>query len=106
ALYKLQSGRLQSGFPCLGSWVVYGLGSENQALPAYVVLADPIARLPTNGVQNWQAGYLPPLYQGTRLRSMGSPVLNLRPAVEQPAEIAGMERDLLARLDRIHQRER
>ena len=41
ALYKLQSGRLQSGFPCLGSWVVYGLGSENQSLPAYVVLGGP-----------------------------------------------------------------
>src|SRR5207302_4276412 len=106
ALYKLQSGRMQAGLPTLGSWVVYGLGSENQNLPAYVVLADPIARLPTNGVQNWHAGYLPPLYQGTRLRSIGSPVLNLRPEVEQPAEIASMERDLLARLDRIHQRER
>jgi hypothetical protein len=106
ALYKLQSGRLQSGFPCLGSWVVYGLGCENQNLPAYVVLADPIARLPTNGVQNWQAGFLPPLYQGTRLRSIGRPLLNLQPAVEQPPEIVQMERDLLARLDGIHRRER
>jgi hypothetical protein len=106
ALYKMQSGRMQSGLPCLGSWIVYGLGSENQNLPAYVVLADPIARLPTNGVQNWQAGFLPPIYQGTRLRSIGSPVLNLRPAVEEPPPIARMERDLLARLDRIHQRQR
>lgn len=106
ALYKMQSGRLQSGFPCLGSWVVYGLGSENQSLPAYVVLADPIARLPTNGVQNWQAGFLPPLYQGSRLRSIGSPVLNLRPEIEQPPEIVRMERDLLARLDGIHRKDR
>jgi hypothetical protein len=106
ALYKMQSGRLQSGFPCLGSWVVYGLGSENQNLPAYVVLADPFARLPTNGVQNWQAGFLPPLYQGSRIRSIGSPVLNLRPGVEQPPEIGRMERDLLARLDGIHRRQR
>jgi len=106
ALYKMQSGRLQSGFPCLGSWVVYGLGSENQSLPAYVVLADPIARLPTNGVQNWQAGFLPPLYQGTRLRSVGAPVFNLRPDVEDPPEVVRMERDLLSRLDDAHRRQR
>src|SRR5262245_47261601 len=104
-LYMMQSGRLQSGFPCLGSWVVYGLGSENQNLPAYAVLADPVARLPLNGVQNWQAGFLPPLYQGTRLRSIGSPLLNLRPEVEEPPEIVRMERDLLGRLDRIHQKQ-
>jgi hypothetical protein len=106
ALYKLQSGRLQSGFPCLGSWVVYGLGSENQNLPAYVVLADPVRRLPTNGAQNWQSGFLPPLYQGSRLRSIGSPVLNLRPEREEPPEIARLERDLLGRLDDIHRRQR
>jgi hypothetical protein len=106
ALYKLQSGRMQSGLPCLGSWVVYGLGSENQNLPAYVVLADPVARLPTNGVQNWQAGFLPPLYQGARLRSVGSPVLNLRPETEEPPEIVRMERDLLSRLDGMHRRQR
>ncbi len=106
ALYKIQSGRLQPGHPCMGSWVVYGLGSESQSLPAYVVLADPIARLPTNGVQNWQSGYLPPLYQGTRLRSIGSPALNLRPEVAQPTEIVRRERDFLSRLDHIHQRQR
>jgi len=106
ALYKMQSGRTQSGFPCLGSWVVYGLGSENQNLPAYVVLADPVARLPTNGVQNWQAGFLPPVHQGTRIRSTGSPLLNLRPAVQEPPDIIRMERDLLARLDGLHRRER
>jgi hypothetical protein len=106
ALYKMQSGRLQSGFPCLGSWVVYGLGSENQNLPAYVVLANPIARPPTNGAQNWQSGFLPPLYQGSRIRSIGSPVLNLQPAVAQPPELVRMERDLLARLDDLHRRER
>ena len=56
----------------MGAWVVYGLGSENQNLPAYVVLDDPLG-LPVNGVQNWQSGFLPPVYQGTRLRSVGSP---------------------------------
>lgn len=106
ALYKIQSGRMLPGLPTLGSWVTYGLGSENRNLPAYVVLDDPNARLPTNGVQNWQAGYLPPVYQGTRMRPTGSPILNLQPEREQPKEIVRLSRDLLERLDRIHQNRR
>jgi len=103
AIFKFQSGRIIQGLPTLGSWVVYGLGSENENLPAFVVLADPRG-LPINGVQNWQAGLLPPVYQGTRLRSTGSPLLNLTREVEQPPLVASFERDLLARLDRLHQR--
>jgi len=106
AIYKIQSGRLQPGLPTLGAWVSYGLGSENQNLPAYVVLDDPQARLPTNNVQNWQSGYLPPLYQGTRMRPVGSPVLNLEPEEAQPGEITDLSRDLLSRLARIHKKQR
>jgi len=106
ALFKIQSGRLLPGLPSLGAWVVYGLGSENQNLPAYIVLDDPQARLPVNTVQNWQPGYLPPLYQGTRMRPTGSPVLNLKPEEEQPTEIVRLSRNLLKTLDRIHQKER
>jgi hypothetical protein len=105
ALYLIQSGKMGPGRPTLGSWVVYGLGSENQNLPAYVVLDDPLG-LPVNGVENWQAGFLPPLFQGARFRSTGSPVLNLRPDVERPAAVVQAERDLLARLDRLHQSQR
>jgi hypothetical protein len=105
ALYLIQSGKMGPGRPALGSWVAYGLGTENQNLPAYVVLDDPKG-LPINGVENWQAGFLPPVYQGTRFRPTGSPVLNLKPPAERPAEVAAMERDLLGRLDRIHQRQR
>jgi hypothetical protein len=105
ALFKIHSGQLLPGLPALGSWVVYGLGSENQNLPAYVVLDDPLG-LPVNGVQSWQSGYLPPVYQGTRFRSTGAPVLNLQPDVPQPADVVRVQQDLLARLDRIHQRER
>jgi hypothetical protein len=105
ALFKIHSGQLLPGLPALGSWVVYGLGSENQNLPAYVVLDDPLG-LPVNGVQSWQSGYLPPVYQGTRFRSTGAPVLNLQPDVPQPAEVTRMQQDLLARLDRIHQQQR
>ncbi len=105
AIYLIQSGKMGPGRPTLGAWVTYGLGSENQNLPAYVVLDDPLG-LPINGVENWEAGFLPPLYQGTRFRSTGSPVLNLKPDVDRPAALVQMERDLLARLDRIHKQER
>jgi hypothetical protein len=105
AIYLIQTGRMGPGKPTLGSWVVYGLGSENQNLPAYVVLDDPLG-LPINGVENWHAGFLPPTFQGTRFRSTGSPVLNLRPDTAQPASVAATERELLARLDDLHRRQR
>jgi len=105
AVYLVQSGKMGPGRPVIGSWVVYGLGSENQNLPAYVVLDDPRG-LPVNGVDNWQAGFLPPTFQGTRFRSTGSPVLNLRPDVDRPADVVRAERDLVARLDRLHREER
>ncbi len=101
AVYLIQSGKMGPGRPTLGAWVVYGLGSESQNLPAYVVLDDPLG-LPVNGIENWQSGFLPPLYQGTRFRSTGSPILNLKPDVERPAEIVDLQRDLLTRLDRMH----
>jgi len=106
ALFRIQSGRLLPGLPSFGSWVVYGLGSESQSLPAYVVLDDPQTRLPTNGVQNWQTGYLPPVYQGTRMRPTGSPILNLQPEFEEPSAVVKMSRDLLKNLDRIHKKSR
>src|SRR6185295_6227337 len=65
ALYQIHSGRTIPGQPSLGSWMTYGLGSENDNLPAYVVMDDPLG-LPINGVENWSAGLLPPIYQGTR----------------------------------------
>ncbi len=68
AIYKIQNGRMLPGYPSMGSWITYGLGSENRNLPAYVVLDDPKG-LPVNGTQNWQSGFLPPVFQGTRFRS-------------------------------------
>lgn len=105
ALYLIQSGKMGPGRPTLGAWVVYGLGSECQNLPAYVVLDDPLG-LPINGVENWQSGFLPPLFQGTRFRSTGSPVLNLRPDLERPTGVMDAERRLLAQLDELHRRAR
>ena len=101
ALFIAHSGRMQPGLPTLGSWISYGLGSENQNLPAYVVLEDP-GKLPVNGTQNWQAGFLPPQHQGTRFRAKGAPVLNLKPAFDQPAAIESLERDLIARFNKRH----
>ncbi len=105
AVYLIQSGKMGPGRPTLGAWVVYGLGSENQNLPAYVVLDDPKG-MPVNGVENWEAGFLPPNFQGTRFRSTGSPILNLKDDANRPNEIVGMERDLLSRLDQIHKQAR
>lgn len=105
ALYKIHSGSEFIGRPSLGAWVSYGLGTENQNLPAYVVLDDPQG-LPVNGIDNWTSGYLPPLYQGTRFRATGSPVLDLKPDFQQPDPITQLERSLLARLDARHQQDR
>jgi Protein of unknown function (DUF1501) len=105
AVYMVQSGKIVPGRPTIGAWVTYGLGSENQNLPAYVVLDDPRG-LPVNGVENWQAGFLPPMFQGTRFRSVGSPVLNLKPEGNRPDNIAKTERELLSQLDDLHRRER
>ncbi len=105
ALFNIHSGRLFSGHPTLGSWISYGLGSENQSLPAYVVLEDPKGP-PINRNQNWQSGYLPPVCQGTRFRSTGAPVLDLHPGKDIPDQMIDLERDLIGTLDRIHQRRR
>jgi len=105
ALYKIHSGRLFMGHPTLGAWTVYGLGTENQSLPAYVVLTDPLG-LPKNGTRNWTAGYLPPLYQGTPFRPTGSPILNLKPQYDQPSPVTESARQLLRRLDDTHRRTR
>ncbi|MBS0263650.1 MAG: DUF1501 domain-containing protein [Planctomycetes bacterium] len=105
AIYLIQSGKMGPGRPSLGSWVVYGLGSECQNLPAYVVLDDPLG-LPINGVENWQSGFLPPVFQGTRFKATGSPVLNLQPDVSRPADVVTAERDLIARLDAVHKSRR
>src|SRR5262245_23324850 len=104
AIYLIHSGKMAPGRPALGSWVVYGLGSENQNLPAYVVLDDPLG-LPINGVDSWQAGFLPPVFQGTRFRSTGAPVLNLHPDRARPVDVVQEERELLTRLDDLHRRQ-
>jgi hypothetical protein len=105
ALYKIHSGRLFMGYPTLGAWTVYGLGSENENLPAYVVLNDPLG-MPKNGTRNWTSGFLPPTFQGTTFRPTGSPLLNLEPQFEQPSAVTETARGLLNQLDEIHRKDR
>ena len=105
ALYMYHSGSEFIGRPTLGAWVTYALGSENRNLPAYVVMDDPLG-LPVNGIDNWQAGYLPPVFQGTRFRATGSPVLNLKREFPEPDAVTSFERELLGRLDRRHKNRR
>jgi len=77
AMLMMNSGRVQSGHPCLGSWVNYGLGSENHNLPGFVVMLDPKGG-PISGARNWTSGYMPASLQGTIFRTTGAPILDLK----------------------------
>ncbi|HEX4128869.1 MAG TPA: DUF1501 domain-containing protein [Pirellulales bacterium] len=99
SIMALNTGRPTAGRPSLGSWVTYALGTENQDLPAYVVLTDPRG-LPVRGLENWSNAWLPSLYQGTVIRPKEPRILNLDP----PAHLAGVpQRQLLDYLDRLNQ---
>lgn len=76
AQYQLMTGRILPGFPNMGSWVVYGLGSESESLPAYVVMPDPDGALEA-GQPMYGNGFLPAVYQPTIMRAGAKPVLNL-----------------------------
>lgn len=78
AMLQMNSGEILSGSPCLGSWLNYGLGSENENLPGFVVMLDKRGG-PISGPKNWSAGYMPATYQATVMRSQGNPILNLKP---------------------------
>jgi hypothetical protein len=100
ALYQINTGIPRPGFPSAGSWVTYGLGSENRDLPGFVVLGN--NQGVKGGSLNWGSGFLPAAYQGTLFRTEGAPVLNLnRPqvvtATDQRAQL-----DLMNRLNRGH----
>jgi len=80
ALLNMNSGRVLSGNPCIGTWATYGLGSENQNLPGFVVMLSKKGG-PISGAKNWTSGYMPASYQGTVVKATGTPILDLaRPA--------------------------
>lgn len=102
AHYEWNTGSVLMGHPSVGSWVTYGLGSENQSLPGFVVVYDHRGG-PFSGPSNWSSGYLPATYQGTVFRSQGDPILDLRP----PGKLVSPEQqrarlDHLAKLNQEH----
>jgi hypothetical protein len=103
ALRVIHSGKAFAGRPVWGSWVLYGLGSMRQDLPAYVVLSDR-GGLPVDGTNNWFAGFLPAAYQGTAFRAEGAPVANLVPPREASAAARRNQLNFLGELNGVHQR--
>lgn len=112
AMFMANTGFILPGFPSMGAWVTYGLGSESADLPAFVVLPDPRG-LPPGGVINWGAGFLPAVHQGTALATdaVRPPIADLFPAPETgftpPGADAETEsRAFLQMLNRAHARDR
>ena len=103
ALFMINTGSTRMGFPCVGSWMTYGLGSKSRDLPSFVVMSDPLDRgLPKGQASNWGAGFLPSVYQGTWLRPKGDPIDNLNRAAGMNAEAQRAQLDLLRSLNQQH----
>ncbi len=100
ALYQINTGIARPGFPSAGAWVTYGLGSENQDLPGYVVLGNNQGI--KGGPLNWHAGFLPSAFQGTLFRPDGNPILNLSRPRDVTRDDQRRQLDLLARLNDEH----
>lgn len=100
ALFHMNTGSRLGGDPALGAWANYGLGTVNENLPGYVVMTE--LALPQGGATNWSNGFLPPYYQGTRLRPQGSPILDLAPQRFKSREHQRRALDELAWLNQQH----
>ncbi|MCC9658277.1 DUF1501 domain-containing protein [Rhodopirellula sp. JC737] len=102
---QMNTGSQFAGRPSLGSWVTYGLGTENENLPAFVVMQEGKGRV-INGARNWGAGFMPAVYQGTTMQRSGSPFTNL----DRPQHIEGTQQraalDFLSQLNAAHAVER
>ena len=101
---QMNTGSVLAGRPSLGSWSVYGLGSENRNLPGFVVLTD--GGEVTGGAKNWGTGYMPATYQGTPFRNGPNPILNLNPPADIDAARQRAKADLIAKMNDIHRRQR
>jgi Protein of unknown function (DUF1501) len=101
AMLMMNSGRILSGSPCLGSWVNYGLGTVNENLPGFVVMLDPTGG-PISGAKNWSAGYMPAVYQGSILRSKGAPIIDLESPKGMTPEIQRKLLDALREANNDH----
>ena len=101
ALVAMNTGSTFIGKPSLGSWAVYGLGTENQNLPGYVVILDKRGG-PISGQPNWASGYMPSTFQGTLFRPVGDPVLDLRGPAHISRDVQREQLDLMAKLNEQH----
>lgn len=99
ATFQMNSGFIRNGFPSMGSWVSYGLGTENQDLPTFIVLPDPRG-LPAGGSINWTAGFLPAAHQGVAFRTSGEPIINLSTPDEIRPRRREAELELLGKMNR------
>ena len=97
---QMNTGSILAGRPSLGAWVTYGLGTENQDLPAFVVMTD--SGDPYGGPRNWGNAWLPATFQGTPFRKDGSPILFLEPPGSVTPDRQKSKLDLIADLDRLH----
>jgi len=103
ALFMMNTGVTRMGYPCVGSWITYGLGSASDNLPAFLVMSDPLNRgLPKGNASNWGAGFLPSVYQGTWLKPQGEPIDNLKPPAHLDDARQRVQLDLLAQLNKQH----
>ena len=103
ALFMMNCGLPRMGYPCVGSWVTYGLGSESDSLPSFVVMSDPKGRgLPKGYAANWGAGFLPSVFQGTHLRPKGEPIDNLKRVAGMKPDQQRRQLDLLSLLNQEH----
>jgi hypothetical protein len=98
AMLQMNTGKIISGAPCLGTWLNYGLGTVNQNLPGFVVMLDPRGG-PISGAKNWSSGYMPASYQATVMRSQGTPILDLAPP---PGQSDKAQRKLLDTLQQYN----
>src|SRR6185503_306942 len=98
--YEMQTGQINLGFPSVGSWVTYGLGSVASSLPAFVVMTDARGG-PLGGPNDWSAGFMPAAHQGTLFRSTGDPIVDLKAPANLTAEEQRMRLDTLARLNEL-----
>lgn len=102
---QMNTGSQFAGRPSLGAWVNYGLGSENQNLPAFVVMQDRKGTV-VNGPRNWGAGFMPAVYQGTAMQVAGEPFPNLSKPLDTNDKQQRMVLDYLAQLNQEHAAER
>jgi hypothetical protein len=102
-LLQMNTGFLRQGYPCLGSWVTYGLGSVSRDLPGFVVMLDHRGG-PIGGAPNWGQGFMPAAYQGTQLRVTGDPILNLKPPAGTSRAQQRNQLDLLGDLNSRHEK--